>query len=39
MSAPDSVSIYDCDAAPSFEWYDERFTEEGFEVDIYIPIR
>ncbi|WP_346898730.1 GyrI-like domain-containing protein [Clostridium sp. UBA7503] len=39
ISSPDSVSPSDSEAAPDFEWYDERFTENGFEVDVYIPIK
>ena len=39
ISSPDSVSPYNSEAAPDFEWYDERFTDNGFEVDVYIPIK
>ncbi len=39
ISSPNSPSPYDDQAVPDFELYDERFTDEGFEVDVYIPIQ
>ncbi|WP_105619727.1 AraC family transcriptional regulator [Vallitalea okinawensis] len=39
ISSPYSISPYDQEAAPDFELYDERFTDDGFEVDVYIPIK
>lgn len=38
LCKPGSTSPYDEKADADFELYDERFTDNGFEVDVYIPI-
>ncbi len=37
LCSPTSVSPYNIEVAPNFELYDERFTNNDFEVDVYIP--
>ena len=39
LCAPNSLSAYNEEASPNFELYDERFTNDVFEVDVYIPIK